>query len=204
MDGKGAAILANLVLEGGTVIRRSPLLPAAGLLLLAILAASGPLAAQDYTWTVSLLGGAGGSVDEGGSADLAGQVGGALQVERLQSVWMRVGQLDFDTGDEAGSLADAEVRYVNLGGEYQFHEGYYASGLFLGLGAYRLEAIELGAGGVPVRETDDTALGLVLGVSGEFQVSPSFAFLVELSGHVLDNQDARVLGMGLAGIALHF
>ncbi len=162
------------------------------------------MSAQDYTWTVSLLGGVGGSLDEGGSADLGGQVGAALQTERLHNVWVRAGHLGFDTGSDARSLDDGEVTYVDFGGEYQFHEGYYESGLFLGLGAYQLEGTELGIGGVPVDVLDETVIGLVLGASGEFKFSPSFAFLVELSGHVLDSDAAGVLGTGLAGFALHF
>lgn len=179
------------------------------LLSTALLAAAGLLApsaarAQDYTWNVSLLGGLGGSLDEGGSAELAGQLGAALQLERLQNVWVHVGQLGFDTGDDAGSLADAEVSYLNLGGEYLVHEAYYDSGLFLGLGAYRLEAVELGVGGIPVAVVDENVIGLVLGVSGEFKFSPSFAFRVEIAGHVLDSDAARVLATGQAGFALHF
>ncbi|MGH9464370.1 MAG: hypothetical protein ACRD0X_01905 [Thermoanaerobaculia bacterium] len=174
--------------------------------ILLLLAAAVPRGAdaQDYTWTVTLLGGVGGSLDEGGGADVGGQVAAALQLERLQSVWVRGGQLGFDTGGDAGSLADAEVTYLDFGGEYQFHEGYYESGLFLGLGAYRLEGTELGLGGVPRDVVDDTVLGLVLGASGEFKFSPRFAFLVEISGHVLDSDAAGVLGMGHAGFALHF
>jgi hypothetical protein len=172
--------------------------------LLAALAVARPALAQDYTWTLSLLGGAGGSLDEGGSADVGGQVGAALQLERLHNVWVHVGQLGFDTGGEAGALADAEVSYVDFGGEYLFHEGYYESGLFLGLGAYQLEGTVLGDDGAAADLLEDTVVGLVLGVSGEFKFSPSFAFLIELSGHVLDSEESRVLGMGHAGFALHF
>ncbi len=174
------------------------------LALLLALATPRGASAQDYTWTVSLLGGVGGSVDEGGTADFGGQLGAALQIDRLHHVWVRAGRLDFDTGSEVGSIADAEVTYVDFGGEYQFHEGYYESGLFLGLGAYQLEGTELGVGGVPRDVLDDTAIGLVVGVSGEFKFSPSFALLAEISGHVLDSDATRVLGMGHAGFALHF
>jgi hypothetical protein len=160
--------------------------------------------AQDYTWTLSLLGGVGGSLDKGGSAGFGGQLGAALHLERTHTVWVRGGRFGFDTGADAGSLADATVTYLDLGGEYQFHEGYYESGLFLGLGAYQLEGTELGVGGVPRDVLDDTVIGLVLGASGEFKFSPSFAFLVEISGHVVDSDAVGVLGMGHAGFALHF
>ncbi|MEZ5333232.1 MAG: hypothetical protein R2991_14595 [Thermoanaerobaculia bacterium] len=160
------------------------------------------LQAQEFTWTVSALGGLGTSIDNSGSADLGLQVGGALVVDRQTNIWLRVGTLGFDTGNDQGSLRDADLTYVNIGGEYQFFEGYYDSGVFLGLGAYNLDATRLGASGSTA--VDDTVLGLVLGVSGEFKVTPKFAFLVEAAGHIIDNDDAQVIGTIHAGVAWHF
>lgn len=161
------------------------------------------LEAQESTWTLSALGGLGAAIDEGGSAGFGLQVGGALVVDRQTNIWLRLGSVGFDTGDDAGALDDAGATYVNIGGEYQFFEGYYDSGVFLGLGAYNVDGTRIGAVG-PARDVDDTVLGLVLGVSGEFKVTPKFAFLVEVAGHVLDSDDAQVLATAHAGVAWHF
>jgi hypothetical protein len=172
------------------------------LLIVCVVLAPGALAAQEATWTLSALGGLGTSIDESGSAGLGLQAGGALVVDRQTNIWLRVGRLEFDTGSGTGDLTDATSTYFNIGGEYQFFEGYYDSGLFLGLGAYDLDATRVGpVGGEAV---GDTVLGLVLGVSGEFKVTPKFALLVELAGHILDSDDAQILGTAHAGVAWHF
>lgn len=173
-----------------------PLFVGAALLLPAV------VHAQEFTWTVSALGGLGASVDNSGSAGFGLQLGGALVVDRQTNIWLRVGSLGFDTGDEQGSLRNADLTYLDIGGEYQFFEGYYESGVFIGLGAYNLNATRVGA--VGSQSVDDTVLGLVIGVSGEFKVTPKFAFLVEADGHIIDNDDAQVIGTLHAGVAWHF
>jgi hypothetical protein len=35
-------------------------------------------------------------------------------------------------------------------------------------------------------------------------VTPKFALLVELAGHILDSDDAQILGTAHAGVAWHF
>lgn len=175
--------------------------PPLSLLVCASLLVPAALRAQDFTWTLSALGGIGTSIDESGSAGLGLQVGGALVVDRQTNVWLRAGTLEFDTGGDGTTLEDARATYFNIGGEYQFLEGYYDSGVFLGLGAYNLDARRVGSS---AGSLDDTVLGLVLGVSGEFRVTPNFAFLVELAGHILDSDDAQVLGTAHAGVAWHF
>lgn len=173
------------------------------LVVCAALALPAVVRGQEFTWTLSALGGIGAPLDEsGGSADVGLQVGGALVVDRQTNIWLRLGTIGFETGDGPGDLADGGADYFNIGGEYQFFEGYYDSGVFLGLGAYNIDGTRLSAtGGVPV---DDTVLGLVLGVSGEFKVTPKFAFLVEAAGHILDSDDVQVLGTVHAGVAWHF
>jgi sulfur-oxidizing protein SoxZ len=40
--------------------------------------------------------------------------------------------------------------------------------------------------------------------TGEFKFTPSFVFLVQVSGHILDSSDVRVLGTAHAGFGIHF
>jgi hypothetical protein len=175
----------------------------------ALLAAAGALVptagtAQDYTWTLSLMGGVGGSLSEGGSSEAAYQMGFGLQFEPHANVWLKAGELDFETGSGVGQLQRGSITYVNLGGEYQFSESYYESGLYLGLGAYDLEARRVVAEGVLLPPESDTIIGLVIGATGEFKITPSFVVLAEISGHVLDSSDLRVLGTAHFGFAFHF
>jgi hypothetical protein len=174
-----------------------------------LLAAAGALVcspgrAQDYTWTLSLLGGVGGSLSDGGGSEAAYQVGFGLQFEPNANVWLKVGELDFATGSDVGELQQGSITYVNLGGEYQFSESYYESGLYLGLGAYDLEGRRVVAPDILLPRDGDTVVGLVLGATGEFKITPSFVFLAEISGHILDSSDLRVLGTAHFGFGLHF
>jgi hypothetical protein len=182
----------------------SHLLIAVGLLAAVCLAAPAPAAAQDYTWTLSAMGGIGSALRDGGSSETGYQVGFGLQFEPGANVWIHAGEIGFDTGGGIGELTDGTATYVNIGGEYQFTESYYQSGLFLGLGAYDLEARKVLADGVLGPRGGETAIGLVIGATGEFKFSPRFVFLVEVSGHILDSSDVRVLGTAHAGFGLHF
>jgi hypothetical protein len=180
--------------------------PFAAVLLAAALAlAPAPARAQDYTWTLSVMGGLGGALESGGGgAETGFQVGFGLQFEPGANVWAHFGQLDFETGTGVGELTDGTISYFNLGGEYLFAEGYYDSGVFLGLGLYDLEGRRVLAPGVLAPSSSDSVIGLVLGATGEFKITPSFVFLAEVSGHVLDSDDLRILGTGFAGFGLHF
>ncbi len=178
---------------------------AAALLAAALFLSPAAVRAQDYTWTLSVMGGLGGALNSGGGgAETGYQVGFGLQFEPGANVWAHVGQLDFETGTGVGQLTDGTITYFNLGGEYLFAEGYYDSGIFLGLGLYDLEARRVLAPGVLAPASSDSVLGIVLGATGEFKITPSFVVLVEISGHVLDSADLRVLGTGFAGFGFHF
>jgi hypothetical protein len=202
IDGKIGAILAA---ARGELLKRhlGSLIPVA-LVATIIALAPTPVQAQDYTWSLSLMGGIGSALREGGGSGGGYQVGFGLQFEPGANVWLHAGELDFETGSGVGDLADGTITDVNLGGEYQFNENYYDSGIFIGLGAYDLESRLVLAEGVLAPAASETVLGLVLGATGEFKITPSFVFLVEVTAHILDSSDVRVLGTAHAGFGLHF
>lgn len=176
----------------------------AALLVAGLLSTTVPAAAQDYTWTLSAMGGIGSAIRDGGGSETGFQLGFGLQFEPNANVWIKGGQLDLDTGSEVGKLTDGTIDYVNIGGEYQFTESYYQSGLYLGLGAYDIEARRNLPNDVLGPLRTETVVGLVVGATGEFKFTPSFVFLVEISGHILDSADVRVLGTAHVGFGIHF
>ncbi len=168
---------------------------------LAFLALAGAATAQEpYNHIASVLGTVGGSLDDGksGLANTGFQVGFALVTDRWVRVGVRVGTLDFGSGEGLEGLFDPSLEYVNVAGEYRFPESFYDSGLFFGLGAYRIEGERLG------RTQEDTALGLVLGATGDFEISRHWSVLGELALHVLDSSTAQLLLTGHGGIAYSF
>lgn len=154
-----------------------------------------------YTFTAGLLGGIGGSLDADPGDDLGNtgyQLNLTMVTEPRTHVGFRLGRLGLDSEELFGSLSDAELSYITLAGEYRFPESVYESGVYLGLGGYRLEGTR------GDRDEADTSLGLVVGVTGEFRVTHWLGVLVELSGHYADFEEAQLFAMGHGGIALHF
>lgn len=172
---------------------------------LGVLGAWGPraAAAELYTYTFSAMAGLGGSVDAEPGDDLANgtlQLGFSYITEPRTRVGVRVGNLGLADGDQYNRLVDAELTYATVAGEYKFSEPYYDSWMWLGLGAYRLEGDPL----LPGADDSSTALGGVIGVTGEFRFNRHWDFIVELSGHWADFEDSQVFGLGLAGVSFHF
>ena len=75
-----------------------------------------------YNYTVGVLGGLGGSfdADPGGSLNNTGfQVNLGLVTETATHLVVRAGKLSLDKDAFFGSLTDAGVHYVTIGGEYR-------------------------------------------------------------------------------------
>ena len=111
-------------------------------LLLSLVLAPGVTCAQEqYTYSVGILGGIGGSFDAtpGDSySNPSYQLDLSMVTEPRTLVGLRIGRIDLNKDAFFGSLQNADLTYATIGGEYRFQESYYESGLFLGLGAYRL------------------------------------------------------------------
>jgi hypothetical protein len=171
----------------------------------ALLGSPGAASAQQdelYTFTVGVLGGLGGSVDAepGDSLSNPGlQLNLSMVTEPQTHLGLRLGQLALDDDEVFGSLTDADLTYVTLGGEYRFSERFYDSGVYIGLGGYRLEGTSFAGS-----DEEDTALGLTIGLTGEFPITRWLGVLIELSGHYADLEEAQIFGMGHAGLAIHF
>lgn len=175
------------------------------LAMLVVLAWAPPAAAQaqePYNFTGSLFLGLAGSTDADPGDGLDNMVVQAgfnfVQASRAQLAF-RLGRFDLDSERQFGSLFDAELTYLTVAGEYRLPESFYDSGVFAGLGVYRLEGTPALAGG-----NEETAAGVHLGVLGDFEISRRFSILVELSGHYVDFEDSNVFVMGLAGVGMHF
>jgi hypothetical protein len=159
-----------------------------------------------YTFTGSLLLGAGGSFDESdaGFGNPSFQLGFSNVIEKRTHVGVRLGYLGFGSNDYVGELRGADLTYLNVSGEYRsakssFSGSFLESGIYIGLGGYQLSG-----------ETEDgsnesgTSIGLVLGLTGDIELSPGWAVRVELSGHILSSDVARYFGLAQAGIAYRF
>jgi hypothetical protein len=181
----------------------------ASLALLAVLVAlalPGPAAAQNlFNWTVGVMGGAGGSPDvKPGSrsfSNLGWQVEGLALTEHRTFLGLRLGHLAL--GDKStlfGSRVGADLSYLTLAGQYNYVESYYESGIYLGLGAYRLGGKDAVTGG----SASKTVAGGVFGLTGDFRASRRISVLIELSAHYIDIRNAHIFAMAHGGLAVHF
>lgn len=170
------------------------------------LAGSAAAQAESHVFTATAAGGIGGpiNVDEPdpGLDNTGFQLGFSWLTAPKSRVSARLGQLDM-SGEQLEGLLDPELTYVNIGGEYRYTETYYESGLYLGLGLYQLDGDRF-VEGVP-QSDDETALGLVLGATGDFPINDRFSVIVELSAHYADFDRGNVVfGLLHAGVAYRF
>lgn len=108
---------------------------------------------------------------------------------------VRVGRLGFGDDDVLNDVVDPDLTYVTVAGEVLFEETIYDSGIYLGLGGYRLQ----GDDGARISE-----LGVTLGYTGDFEITRHLSVALELAGHFADFADDKLFGQAMAGIALHF
>lgn len=179
---------------------RKPLLALCLLTLAVVLIPAGAAAQEDQPLEASLLFGVGGSFDQdqSGLGNSGYQLGLSLGVAERTKVGVRFGEIGYSKGDLISTLSNPTFSYVTVGGEYTFSERYYESGIYLGLGAYRLEGI---LGG---QSFSDTTVGAVLGVTGEFEITRRLGFVAEAAGHLADFGVARYFITFHGGLAYHF
>jgi hypothetical protein len=177
-------------------------LPALVLLALAIVPAA--YAQERYTFTLGALGGLGGSLDADPGDDLGNrgfQLNFGLITDPKTHLMARLGRLDLDTNEGFGRLQGAELDYLTVAGEYRYAQTFYESGVYFGLGGYRLTGDLFGQ---PGAEEEDTSFGVVLGLTGEFELSRRLGVLVEISGHWADLEEAQTFALAHVGLAFHF
>jgi len=173
------------------------------IVLLGLSLVPGVTCAQElHTYSVGILGGLGGSFDAtpGGSySNPSYQLNLSMITDTRTLVGLRIGRINLTQDQLFGSLHDAGLTYATIGGEYRFQESYYESGIYLGLGAYRLNGTNaLG------RSDDQTSVGINAGVTGEIPLNNRFGILLELSGHYVNLREAKIYGIAHGGLTFHF
>ena len=179
----------------------------AGLLLAVVMALGGlgaaPAAAvEPYLVTFGVLGGLGGPLDaeepDPGLSNRALQLQVGLVTEDRTLLQLRLGRLELEEDATLGGFASPELTFATLSGEYRFSRRWYDSGIFLGLGGYRVR----GERGL---DTDDeTAIGGTLGVTAEIELTRWLAVVGELTGHYAMLDEENLFGTAMAGLAVRF
>lgn len=177
------------------------------MLALAAFAWSTPARAQrslnDYTFRVAVLGGIGGPVDSDDDNDFdhsALQLEAGMVINQGTLATVRYGTLDLGGDDPFEGLGDAELEYLNVAGEYRFDQNYYDFGIYLGLGAYKIDGDP-----IPGAEEGQTAVGLAFGINGDFDITRHLFITAGASAHyAFFDKRSNLYANALVGLAARF
>lgn len=117
------------------------------------------------------------------------------------------------TGDNANKLVTEpplvlpELRVgidaTTLGISFTFIDGFYTSGMFAGIGAYRIRPERVASQFQPYADAAETAFGFHVGLDGDFKIAKPVSMVLRLTYHGILSQSRRQLFVAAAGIAIH-
>ena len=109
-------------------------------------------------------------------------------------------------GGSAVVLPDLRTRidYVTVGASYQFWEGDYTSGIFGGIGGYKINPDPAPQQITNFRDRNETILGWHFGVDGDLRVFSRLSIVGRLTYHYLVSESKRSLLAANAGAVFRF
>jgi hypothetical protein len=119
-------------------------------------------------------------------------------------------------GSNAGLLADidgeevelpdlkARIDYVNVGVSYQFWEGDYTSGIFGGIGGYKIDPERVAPEFEGFEDPEETVFGLHVGIDGDLRVISRLSLVGRITLHKIFSERNRLLLTANAGLAFRF
>jgi hypothetical protein len=96
------------------------------------------------------------------------------------------------------------INYLTVGVSYEFWEGDYTSGLFGGLGGYRVNPRAVDPQFLPYRDVGETVFGWHVGADASLRVVSRFSLIGRVTFHGIDSARSRSLLTANAGIAYRF
>jgi hypothetical protein len=96
------------------------------------------------------------------------------------------------------------INYGTLGVSYEFWEGTYTSGLFAGIGGYRIEPEAVATVFESFRDVRETVFGFHVGVDGSVQVVPRLSLLARLTLHKIYSAEGHSILTANAGLLYRF
>ena len=110
-------------------------------------------------------------------------------------------------GSTIGPLPDLtqDIRYAMVDVSYEFFEGFYRSGVFAGIGGYKIEPRDVEPQFANYRDNRETAFGWHAGVDGNFQVVTRHLFVtVRFTIHGILSTQGRYPLVAGAGLTYRF
>ena len=189
------------------------------LLLFGAVAVAAPLAAQD--WGVGASVGLVNDVEERFRLDGFGHQDANAWVEfRLEEQVLLRGTLGTMKvkGENAGRLAElvpgappttlpdleTRIEYVTLSASYQFWDGDYTSGLFGGVGGYRVNPDPAPALVADFRDPNEKVFGWHFGVDTDLRILSRVSFIARITYHRVNSDFGRSILAANAGAVYRF
>ncbi len=97
-----------------------------------------------------------------------------------------------------------DIHYATVGVSYEFFEGTYTSGIFAGIGGYKVEPRDVPEEIANYRDNRETAFGWHFGVDGGFQVIKHLSVIGRLTFHSINSTFGRSLLTANAGVTYRF
>ncbi|HSD71738.1 MAG TPA: hypothetical protein VLE54_03055 [Thermoanaerobaculia bacterium] len=119
-------------------------------------------------------------------------------------------------GSKAGQFAEVSghsvvlpdlnerIHYVDVAASYQFWEGDYTSGIFAGIGGYRIDPDSVAPGLESFRDPKETVFGFHVGLDGDLRVFSRLSIVGRITFHKLFTDTNRSLLTANAGAAFRF
>lgn len=119
-------------------------------------------------------------------------------------------------GSKAGQFAEVSghsvvlpdlnerIHYVDVAASYQFWEGDYTSGIFAGIGGYRIDPDSVAPGLESFRDPKETVFGFHVGLDGDLRVLSRLSIVGRITFHKLFTDTNRSLLTANAGAAFRF
>jgi hypothetical protein len=113
------------------------------------------------------------------------------------------------TGDVLGSAVQLpdltdRINYGTLGVSYEFLEGTYTSGLFAGIGGYRIEPDAVEPALESFRDLRETVFGFHVGLDGAVQLTRHLSVLARLTVHKIKSAEGHSILTANAGLVYRF
>jgi len=189
-------------------------------LLLVVASAAGASVARGQSWAAGLALGATENVSHSFSLDemRARDINGWIQYEAEPDVYVRatIGSLRTTAANSDQVVTPpgtppiqvphltSQVDYATIGASYEFVTGDIASGIFGGLGGYRIRPHEIPPGFEFAADPKTTVLGWHLGVDGSFRILKRLAAVGRLTIHGYKADVHQTIFTAGAGLAYRF
>ncbi|MEO8347634.1 MAG: hypothetical protein ABI610_01885 [Acidobacteriota bacterium] len=112
--------------------------------------------------------------------------------------------VEIDGDDVVLPELDVRIDYATIGASYQFWEGDYTSGVFGGIGGYKVNPDPTSQDITNFRDFHETVFGWHIGVDGDLRILARLSIVGRITFHKIRSETARSLLTANAGAVFRF